>query len=602
MQVLVCLVQHAGEPVSKEELMKTVWPDTFVTDDVLTRSVSELRRVFEDDAKDSHVIQTIPKRGYRLLAAILPVNSAPVPEVQAPPVAVSDRAVNVASHRKVWIGALAFLSIAVLLSGLVIEFNVGGLRDQLWGTKIHSLAVLPLANLSGDQAQEYFAEGMTDALITDLAQIGSLKVVSRTSTMRYKKSSKSLPEIARELNVDGIVEGTVQRFGDRVRTTAQLIHGPTDKHLWANSYERDLRDVLTVEGEVAQAIAAEIRASLTSQERARLAQPRPVNVKALDAYLQGKDHLDRAGLDRAGRGIGGEETRKAAEYFQQAIDADPNFVQAYIGLANAHAGFSWPSSEDSAIMKRAAERAVELDPSSSDARVILAVLKAERWDWSGAEEEFRRGIALNPNNSGAHGNFADFLDKTGRLDEGWKELQIALELNPNPDTVNLAQALYYRGDCDRAIPLLLRIVESHPNDDQSHLVLSNCYEQKGMFNEAIEKLGRAVTLVGYPEVAARMHGAFSASGYRGALLQFAQDIEHLQAAKEIFMPGYLATVYARLSDKDRAFYWLEESYNNQVHSGLGSDIYNWLKTDPMLKPLRTDPRYFDLLRRVGLPQ
>jgi tetratricopeptide (TPR) repeat protein len=237
--------------------------------------------------------------------------------------------------------------------------------------------------------------------------------------------------------------------------------------------------------------------------------------------------------------------------------------------------------------------------------VILATFKAERWDWSGAEEEFRQAIALNPNNAEAHGNFAEYLDKAGRLEEGWKETQIAQQLNPHPDSLPAAlvlpQALYYRGQCDRAIELLLRVAANHPNDGQTRLRLSECYEQKGMYKEAIEELERVATLYGFPEVAAHLHRAFAASGYRGALRQFAQEIEHFQTTKRLYMPAYLATVYARLGDKEHAFYWLEESYRLRADSGRGSELYHWLKSDPMLKSLRTDPRYFDLLRRVGLP-
>ncbi len=600
-QILQILLERPGEIVTREELQKRIWPaDTFVDfDHGLNNAVKRLREALGDAADTPRYIETLPRRGYRFIGAVN--GGSGVAPIEG---ARRGRQTGLAAglrYRRLAIAALAVIAGVTSL----LAFDIGGIRQRLL-VKVNpppfkSLAVLPLTNLSGDPSQEYFADGMTDALITELSQISALKVISRTSMMRYKKTEKALPEIARELNVDGIVEGTVQRSGERVRITAQLVHGPSDKHLWANSYERDLRDVFALERDVTQDIARQIRAHLSPPQNPQRAQRRPVNVEALEAYLQGKHHLDRVG-----QGFGDEENRKAAEYFQQAISADPNFVQAYIGLAYAHRGLFLPSNEDSAIMKRAAERAVELDPSSSDAWVILGGLKAERWDWSGAEKEFRRGIALIPNNAEAHGEFAEYLDKVGRLEEGWKEMQIAQELNPHPDSLPsalvLPQALYYRGDCDRAIGLLLRVVESHPNDGQTRLRLSQCYEEKGMYKEAIEELGRVATLYGYPETGINVQRAFGVSGYRGALRKFAQEIEHRQATKQMFMPAYLATVYARLGDKDRAFYWLEESYNAQVHSGRGSELYHWLKTDPMLKSLRSDPRYFDLLRRVGLPQ
>ena len=248
---------------------------------------------------------------------------------------------------------------------------------------------------------------------------------------------------------------------------------------------------------------------------------------------------------------------------------------------------------------------MELDPNSSDTTRCLARTKATIWDWAGAEKEYRKAVILNPNSVEAHREFAGFLDNLGRLDEGWKEQQIAQQLDPNPDRMApdlyLPGALFIRGEYDRAIELLLRVVETHPNDGQTHLSLSGCYEQKGMYKEAIEELGRTCALYGHPELETRLRRAFAASGYRGALRQWAQEIEHLQATKKMYFPAYLAGIYAKLGGKDRAFYWLEESYKHPDLPGLGNDPAPGLKTDPALKSIRTDPRYFDLLRRVGLP-
>src|SRR6202521_1849860 len=498
LQILQQLLEHPGEVVTREELQKRIWPaDTFVDfDHGLYSAVQRLRDALGDMAETPRYVETLPRRGYRFVGPIS--GAASHGEAAETIQKIETRRKPRLRYRPIVIAALT----VVAATATLLALDLGGLRSRLLvrasPPAIHSLAVIPLANLSNDPNQEYFSDGMTDALITNLAQIGSLKVISRTSSMQYKQTKKSLPEIARELNVDGIVEGTVQRSGDRVRITAQLIHGPSDKHLWANSYERDARNVLFMESEIAGAIADQIQTKLTPEQEARLASARPVNVKALEAYLQGKYHLDRVG-----EGFGDEEGKKAAQYFQQAIDADPNFVQAYIGLANAHSGLSLSSREDSAIRKRAAERAAELDPSSWDARVILAGIKIGRWDWPGAEEGFRRAITLTPNNAEAHGSFAEYLDKVGRLEEGWKELQIAQELNPNPDALpsalELPQALYYRGDCDHAIELLLRVTERNPKDGQTHLRLSQCYEEKGMYKEGIEELVKAVTLYGNPE-------------------------------------------------------------------------------------------------------
>lgn len=314
-QVLQIWLEHSGELVTREELQKRIWPaDTFVDfDHVLNNAVKKLREALADDAEKPRFIETLSKRGYRFIAPLTSTNGSGLEEIARHEDKQEGR------RRLLWGVAMAIV-VGLVTTGLLAS-NVLRVRDRILRTsapQIRSLAVLPLANLSGDSAQEYFSDGMTDALITDLAQNGSLKVISRTSSMRYKQTKKSLPEIARELKVDGIVEGTVQRSGDRVRITAQLILGPADKHLWANSYERDLRDVFLLERDVAGDIAHEVRARLTADNQVQLAHQRPVNSAALEAYLQGNAHMHRFG-----RGFGDEELSLASEYFRQAIDAEP---------------------------------------------------------------------------------------------------------------------------------------------------------------------------------------------------------------------------------------------------------------------------------------
>ena len=390
--------------------------------------------------------------------------------------------------------------------------------------RIRSIAVLPLQNLSNDPAQEYFSDGMTDALITDLAQIGSVKVISRTSSMQYKQTKKSLPEIARELNVDGIVEGTVQRSGDRVRITAQLIQAASDKHLWANSYERNLSDVFSMERDVSADIADQVRAHLATPNQMKLMQKRAVNPAALEEYLQGNSHMHRAY-----RGFGDQELLLAGEYFQKAIDAAPDFAAAYVGLSDVRHNTFRSSDEDVEIARKAAERAVELDPSLSDAWTLLGEIKRDYWDWAGAEQDYRRALAINPNDAVAHEDLSNVLDAFGRLDEGWKEAEIAQQLDPNED--HLEPALNDRHQYDKVIQHITTMLEADPDNSILHHELYEGYAGKGMHKEAIQQL--------------------------------------------------------------------EQAYRRRPLNGGIPMVF--VNRDPGLEPLRSDPRYQDLVRRVGLP-
>ena len=595
-QLLQVLLEHPQETVSREMLQKRIWqPDTFVDFDLaLKKDVNRLREVLGDSAESPRFIETVPRQGYRFIA---PLHANGEAHALAGLATEWTPAETSRSRRSLRIGIALGFGMAVLALVLLGLVPAGWWRRSSAGAAppIRSLAVLPLQSLSADPAQEYFSEGMTDALITDLAQIGSLKVISRTSTVQYRGTKKTLPEIARELNVDGIVEGTVQRSGDRVRITAQLIYGPLDKHVWANSYERDMRDMFALERDVTEDIARQIQARLTTPQQGAPAQPRPVDPKVLEAYLQGNYHLSRYG-----EGSGEEEQKKAAQYFQQAIDADPNFAPAYNGLASAHGSLLKGSSEDAAIAKRSAERAVELDPNYSDAHDALGFIKWQPYlDWQGAENEFKRAIALNPNNAGARSSFGLLLIVMGRVDEGLRECKIAQQLDPNSDNSSLC--LFHARDYDGSIAILRIMLQKNPNDGFLHCFLFNGYSKKGMYKEAVDELAECYALFGAPAVAANMRHAFVLSGYRGAIQQWAKDVEHLQATKQAFLPGNLAVAYAILGDKDRAFYWLEQAYEHREMVSADGGVF-FLGSEPMYDPLRSDPRFKELLRRVGLPQ
>jgi TolB-like protein/DNA-binding winged helix-turn-helix (wHTH) protein/Tfp pilus assembly protein PilF len=504
-EVLRMLLERPQQLVTREELQRRLWPkNTFVDYELaLKKAVNRIREVLGDDAHSPRFIETIPRRGYQFIAPISEKGDA-LGVVLLPPAESPKR-----QHKLKFVLLLGTGTCVLVLA--VLGFVSGKLsrRGTTAGATpaIRSLAVLPLQNLPNDATQEYFSDGMTDALITELAQIGSLKVISRTSSMQYKQTKKKLPEIARELDVDGIIEGTVQRYGDRVRITAQLIEGTTDNHVWAKSYEGDAHDALALERQVTEDVARQIQAHLERSDQRPPAQSRRVNSRVLDTYLEGNYHLHRFS-----RGAGDEEKRKASELFQQVIDAEPDFAQAYVGMARAHYELSQGSSEDTGIVRRAAEKAVQLDPASSDAWETLAAVKEHPfWDWSGAEHDYQKAITLGPSNAAAHEGFCNFLGEMGQLDEGLKECDIAQQLDPNED--HLALILYLRREYDRSIAGLEMMLKLHPNDGSLHAALYQDYAKKGMYKESIQHLSQTSDLFGFPEAADHIHRAFARSGF-----------------------------------------------------------------------------------------
>jgi TolB-like protein/DNA-binding winged helix-turn-helix (wHTH) protein len=586
MSVLVCLAEHAPEPVSKEELLKTVWPGTFVGEGVLTRSIFELRRVFEDEAKEPRVIQTIAKRGYRLVAPVVPVNGTNLsPENQ------SDAGTT--KGRTMRLGMLMGVGLAVLLVVML------GVAPNTWWSRvrgtgdvpgIRSLAVLPLTNLSADPQQEYLSEGMTDALITELSQIGQLRVISRTTTSRYKTTEKSLPQIAQELSVDGIVEGTVQRSGDRVRVTAQLIYGPADRHLWAMSYERDLGDVLGLEQNIATAIAHEIQVRVTPEETARLKRIRRPNPKALDAYLQGRYHLNHVG-----RGAGYEDYKKAIEYFQRAIAEDPNFAPAYTWLAEIYDNSYSDSKTIMPLEKAAVSKALELDPDLAKTHQLLGSIRFYYdWNWPEAEREFKRSLELDSNSAWAHNRYSLYLAVMGQPGEAMSEAQKARELDPAGEY--MSESLRLLGRYDEAIEVARQYLEFNSQDGFAHWNLFETYSRKGMQRETVDELEQTWRLFGFADVAARVRKAYGKSDYRAAMKESAKALEGLYARRVLILPGEIARDYVYLDDKEQALNWLRKAYEERD----GELVF--LARDAAWDPLRSDPRFREVVRRVGLPQ
>ena len=454
-------------------------------------------------------------------------------------------------------------------------------------SEIRSIAVLPLENLSGDPEQEYFVDGMTEALIAALAKIGSLRVISRTSVMQYKGVRKPLPQIARELDVDAIVEGSVVRAGDRVRITAQLVHAPTDRHLWAESYQRDLQDVLAVQGEVARAIAGEVRIKLTAQEEARLTRARPVNPAAHEAYLRG-----RARTTLSSR----EGWRAATAYFEQAIEIDPDYALGYTGLADAYASAALfgeaPPAELLPEARAAAQRALELDDGLPEAHLSLgAVAMYHDWDFRAAERSFRRALELNPSSPLAHLWLAFCLSLTGRSDESLVEADLATRLNPLSAPYRAGPGLLHRyaRDYETAEKLNREALALDPDYGLALSSLATIYSLTGRHDEAIaqaEPLWReSPQLLGF---------AYARAGRREEALAVLEELK--TRSQERYVSGAdLAMVYAGLGKHDEAFEWLEKAYEQQAINLIFLNTPSW-------DPLRSDPRYDDLLRRIGFPE
>jgi TolB-like protein/Tfp pilus assembly protein PilF len=455
---------------------------------------------------------------------------------------------------------------------------------------IRSLAVLPLENLSGDPEQEYFSDGMTEALIAELGKISALRVISRQSVMRYKGTDKSMPQIAQELGVGAVIEGSVLHSEGRVRITAQLIGTGPERHLWANNYDRDLSDILILLSEVARAIAGEIQVTLTPEEETRLGSTRPVNPEAHEAYLKGRYYWNKRTE---------EDIKQAIAHFQRAIEINPAYALAYAGLADCYVvPTTLPPREALPRAKAAATKALEIDNTLAEAHTSLAVVMMQYdWDWAGTEREFQRAIELNPNYATAHQWYAEYLAAMGRLDEAIAKVKRAEELDPLSLIIswNVGRILIFARQYDQALEQGRKILELYPTSDwEAHDILALAYEQKGMYDEAIAEYEEAW---GFTEEEIDEFRQAYAVGNMAGYWQKRLDILERPPKQEAVNPFLSIPIYARVGEKDQAFEWLERAYQEQ---SLGWFVVD-LKVDPMLDPLRDDPRYADLLRRMNLP-
>jgi TolB-like protein/DNA-binding winged helix-turn-helix (wHTH) protein/Flp pilus assembly protein TadD len=605
-QVLRVLLERRGEIVTRDELKQTLWPaDTFVDfDDGLNTAVRKIRDALGDSAEKPRYIETIPRRGYRFVGWLTDVAPAillsPVEEPKgsaepektnvagSSPAAAVNQKILFSRRRRVLLAGVAALTVAS-----VALFLYRGSAKGAKQPAVRSLAVLPLKNLSGDPTQEYLADGMTEALIGRLAAIHNLRVISRTSVTRFKDTHLSVPEIASTLGVDAIVEGSVIREGDRIRVHAQLIRGATDEHFWSEEYDRELRDVLSLQSDVAQAVARKVEVTISGEEHARLSAARTVDPEAYEAYLKGRYYWNKRTADGM---------PKAALYFEQAISKDPAFGAAYSGLADCNSGLAWHGFMSPAeVLPKAyaaAQRAVELDPQSAEAHASLALVLEHKWDWARAEAEFKRALELNPQFANAHHWYGDYLSIQGRHDEALVESKRALKLDPLNLMIGTWVGLryYLARNYDGAIAQSRSTVDLDPNFAAAHLILGESYEEEGKHKEGLVELQKAADLSGNsPLYMAQVGVSLALAGERKEALRVIRELQDA-SGKRYVSPYGVAQIYAALNGKEQTYKWLDTAYRD------GAVWMSYLAVDPVFDSIRSEARFRDLLQRVGLPR
>lgn len=620
-QILAMLVARPGEVVSREVLRERLWPsDTFVDfDHGLNNAVMRLREVLGDSSDHPRFIETLPRRGYRFIAPVEMKGTVPESPVQeaipnqkpgesadglgkngsgkleVPLSAAPGKRSRHLSLPRIAMLAAGVLAGSALISGITFHYVKGVNASKGKANRSSSLVVLPLENLSGDKEQDYFADGMTDDLIANLAKIHSLRVISRSTAMAYKGTHKPLPQIATELNVDAVVEGTVMRVGNRVRITAELVQVSTDQHLWADTYESPIGDVLALQNRVSSAIVDQIRINLTKEDKERLAQKPSVSPEAYEDYLKGRYYWNK----RSGDGF-----EKAIGYFEAATRRDPQYALAYAGLADCYGIIGatiygkLPSLEAAPKAKAAAIRALEIDPSLAAAETSLATAKFNYdWDWVGAAEGFKKAIQLDPSYSTAYQRYSLYLSAMGKFDDSFEQIKKARELEPLSISINtsLGWRLYLAREYDRAIAQLHDTLEMDPASEWAHLNLGQAYEQKGQFGPAIEELHEALELShSSPLTLSALAHAEALSGNHAAANKLLAQLEEL-SKKQYVSPYYIAIVYLGLGKNEMAMNWLEKAYTDRSNGLV------FLKVEPELDPLRTNLRFITLQTRLNFP-
>jgi TolB-like protein/DNA-binding winged helix-turn-helix (wHTH) protein/tetratricopeptide (TPR) repeat protein len=594
-EVLVVLVEAQGKPVGKQELFERVWANSIVEEGSLTSHISLLRKALEEKADGCQFIETLPKRGYRFVGAVKEVAEPAAQATSAK--TVEEREIALRTPRTL-VGRLG-LAVAGILAmlAILVTLNLDRVRQRFFrsssSVRIESLAVLPLENLTGDPGQDYFADGLTDELITELARLHTIRVVSRRSVMAYRGVRLAAPRIAQDLHVDALVEGSVVRSGTRVRITAQLIDARTDRHMWAQSFEGELRDLVTLQDDLARKITEQIRSQLPPTDEATLARKRTLDPDVHDLYIRGivlRDVNDKISLD------------KSIQCFEQALQKDPHYAPAYAGLAVAYTFESYlgvqSSQETFQRAEVAARKAIEEDPSLGEAHAALAwVAIRYRWDWPTAESEVKKALELNPNDPDAHHFYSHYLLDMGRMEEGLEEGQKGLLLDPLSEIQRNHLVWQYEiaRQFDRAIALGKKILESSATDPDQYNLVAGAYAGNGQLEAAALTLKKGISLSPArtgPRIA--LARILALSGNASEAREILDTVEHLPASQFV-SPMDIAAVYCALGEKPRAFEWLERAYRKH-DTGLAD-----LKILPTFDCLHGEPRFQELLRRIGLP-
>jgi TolB-like protein/DNA-binding winged helix-turn-helix (wHTH) protein len=591
-QLLALLIEQAGEVVARDKVCRALWhTETFVDfDHSMAASVNKIREALGDSAEHPRFVETLPRRGYRFIGQIrrdLPVVVA-LPRSQGVP--------RLSTWLARWPRIVGGISITVVT--LLVTLGWKMMRDGnvtlSSGPQIRSLAVLPLANLSGQPDQDYFADGITEELTTDLGKISALRVISRTSSMQYKGSKKPLPEIARELNVDAIVEGAVARSGSHVHITVNLIQASPERHLWAENYESEVADALAVQGTIAQTVGRKIGLGITEKERELLTVPRPVNPEAQDLYMEGRFAWHFA--------ENAETSQKAVDYFEQAIEKDPSFAKAYAALASVYSvwipGMAQGPRDRMPKAREFAMKALALDNTISESHGTLGMIDLfYDWNWSTAEEEYKQTIALNPNYFWVYSWHARGLVARGQTEQAVAEAQRVIGLSPSPLNWEYPIWVFVLARCeDLARQRAEQLLRVAPQWTWAHFSAAHVYELHGDSEKAVQEFLKADELFeSEPRKIAQLQQAFSKYGSQGYWRQAIENYK--QTAKSSYVePVLVAEACARIGDKECAFEWLEKGLNER------DDLMINLNVDPPLESLHSDPRFQELVRRVGIPQ